>query len=102
MSQNAEKILQNRSYADTAEVLFLKRGVIDKETFGCYFRSKDALMDSVIAGVMKADQEEAQEAGVFHAPYPREIMDFLLTASSMIFVEDLFGWNEDAHRKGRL
>lgn len=161
MSQIAENINSISNFPDTTEILFMKKGVIDKETFDCYFRSRAALMNTVITGIIEEDKKSTREAalemevpilekffrvltaqrpkqggykeqliqhlhasdnaefhqksllgtienlspilagvveegiekGVFHTEYPRETMDFLLAASSLIFDTELFGWS---------
>lgn len=168
MSRIPGNMMHLNNFPDTTEALFLKKGVIDKDTFDCYFRSKEALMNIIIAGIIEEDKNAAQKAAsekdvpvlekffrvltaqrpkqegykeqliqhlhesenaefhqrsllgsvknmspilaqvveegieeqVFHTPYPRETMDFLLAASAFIFDEELFKWSgEEMERR---
>lgn len=62
MSRVPDNIKNLNNFPDTTEALFLKKGVIDKDTFDCYFRSKEALLNIVIAGIIEEDKKAAQEA----------------------------------------
>lgn len=62
MSQILENVKHLNNFPDTTEALFLKKGVIDKDTFDCYFRSKEALMNIVIAGMIEEDRKAALKA----------------------------------------
>lgn len=50
MSQILENVKHLNNFPDTTEALFLKKGVIDKDTFDCYFRSKKKDFNLMVIG----------------------------------------------------
>lgn len=62
-----------------------------------YEMHQKSLVETVkqLSPIMAKVVEQGIEQGLFHTPYPKEAVEFLLVASSFIFDEDIFDWQPD-------